>query len=77
MAIGRPYSVFDHSLSPVSVSLLLSLSTWKGLTNEDVQMFINSCIMQHVAKNSQGCRSRLGSAGTDLSPSVMATDLKM
>lgn len=65
-ASGCPHSAFDSSLSPVSGSLLLPLSTWKWLTNEGVQMVMNFCIMQHMAKNSQGCRSRPSSAGKDL-----------
>lgn len=69
-ASSHPRSAFDLSLSPVSCSPLLLLSTWKWLTNEDVQMFINFCIMQHVAKNSQGCKSRPGSAGRDLQDRV-------
>lgn len=51
-------SAFDLSLPPVCGFLFLSPSTWKQLTNGDVQMVINFCIIQHVAKNSQGCRSR-------------------
>lgn len=53
-----PCSAFDLSLPPVCGFLFLSPSTWKQLTNGDVQMVINFCIIQHVAKNSQGCRSR-------------------
>lgn len=69
-ASSHPRSAFDPSLSPVSWSPLLWLSTWKWLTNEAVQMFINFCIMQHTAKNSQGCKSRPGSAGRDLQDRV-------
>lgn len=38
-------SVFDPCLPLLSGSLLLSPGTWEQLTNEDVQIFINLCIM--------------------------------